>query len=110
MDKSNVAFSELHATCDKLAVELRLAGIGAKVNHAAVVTPEEDQLWNLVQLAFSTPSIIALCVLLCWQMLLLTWRSGNEGAKTIAVCQGLKSRQLHLCRKWIQKSQGHIWQ
>ena len=35
MDKSNIAFSELYAICDRLAVELQQAGISAKVNHAA---------------------------------------------------------------------------
>ena len=65
MDKSNVAFSELHATCDRLAVELRCAGIGTKVKHATIVMPaEEDQLWDsgTIGINFSTPRF---CCIVC---------------------------------------------
>ena len=65
MDKCNVAFSELHGTCDKLAVELRCARIGGKVIHTAIVTPaKEDQLWDSG----------AIGILLCWQVLLFVWQ------------------------------------
>ena len=64
VDKSNVALSELHATCDRLAMELQHAGIGAKVKHAVIVTPaEDDQLWY--NWYFQAQGFAALCVL-CW--------------------------------------------
>ena len=63
VDKGNVAFTELHATCDKLAVELRQAGIGAKIKHAAVVTPaEEDQLWDSGSIGIFSPKVLLRCV------------------------------------------------
>ena len=55
---------------------------------------------------FQPQSFVVLCILLRWQVLLLMWWSWIEGAKTIPVCQGLQSRQLHLCRKWIKNHKG----
>lgn len=62
VDKSNLAFSELHATCNRLAVELRRAGIGAKVKHAAVISQaEEDQLWDSGAIGIFNPKVLLHC-------------------------------------------------
>ena len=46
MDKQNFAFVELCGTCERLARELSQDGVGAKVRHATIIIPEEDQLWD----------------------------------------------------------------
>ena len=43
-------------------MELRRAGIGAKVNHVVIVTPEEDQLWDSGAIGIFNPKVLLHCV------------------------------------------------
>ena len=47
LDKSDPRFRELRGACESILRQLRQAGVGAEVKHAALITPdEEDMLWN----------------------------------------------------------------
>ena len=63
MDRQNAAFAELQGTCDRLSRELRQAGIGAAVKHAAVISAtEEEQLWSSGAIGIYSPKALVRCV------------------------------------------------
>ena len=59
MDKQNTVFVELRGTCERLARELHQDGMGAKVKHMPIITPEEeDQLWDSGAIGIFPPSLV----------------------------------------------------
>ena len=44
MDKSDCRFSELSGVCESVSRQLRKDGVGASVKHAAIITPEEEDI------------------------------------------------------------------
>ena len=44
MDKSDCHFSELSGVCESVSRQLRKDGVGASVKHAAIITPEEEDI------------------------------------------------------------------
>ena len=63
MDKQNSAFAELRGTCERLARELRQEGVGAKVKHAAIITPEEEEkLWESGAIGIFSPEVLVRCI------------------------------------------------
>ena len=44
MDKSDSRFFELSGVCESVSRQLRKDGVGASVKHAAIITPEEEDL------------------------------------------------------------------
>ena len=63
LDKQNTAFTELRGTCDRLARELRQEGVGAKVKHAPIITPEEEELlWESAAIRIYSPEVLVRCI------------------------------------------------
>ena len=44
MDKSDCCFSKLSGVCESVSRQLRKDGVGASVKHAAIITPEEEDI------------------------------------------------------------------
>ena len=44
MDKSDCRFSKLSGVCESVSRQLRKDGVGASIKHAAIITPEEEDL------------------------------------------------------------------
>lgn len=58
IDKSNKAFRGLHGTLDNLFHSFHESGIGQKVQHAEVISKEEEnQLWETGQLGVTNPML-----------------------------------------------------
>ena len=56
LDRNNVAFRELHRSCDAIYRDLHRQGFGASVSHAVPFTcDEEELLWSRGILSDSTP-------------------------------------------------------
>ena len=68
MDESDCRFSELSGVCESVSRQLRKDGVGASVKHAAIITPEEeDILLDKGVMGIYTPKPLVRAVLfLCW--------------------------------------------
>ena len=63
LDKSDPRFRELRGACESISRQLRQAGVGAEVKHAALITPdEEDMLWTSGVLGVSSPKALVRAV------------------------------------------------
>ena len=66
MEKSDCCFSELSGVCESVSRQLRKDG--ASVKHAAIITPEEEDLLldkGVMGIYAPKPLVRAACVFLC---------------------------------------------
>ena len=69
MDKSDCHFSELSGVCESVSRQLRKDGVGASVKHAAIITPEEEDIATAGQRIdgyLRSKAVSTSCVFLCW--------------------------------------------
>ena len=74
MDKGDSHFSELSGVCESVSRQLRKDGVVASVKHAAIITPEEEDLLldKGVMGILCSKAVSTSCVFLCWKGFLFT--------------------------------------